>query len=362
MSGRRIGILLGRELRHGSRSFMVLFALLTPILLTVVINLVFGNLFSEQPRLGVVDEGNSMLPEIMAGETAFVSTGYATAAALEEAVAIGAEDFGLVLPAGFDDAVAHQEMTEITAFVWGESLARDRMILSVALANSVREVTGVEPPVEMVTTVLGDTELLPLSDRLLPLIILIAVFMGGMMAPATSLVEEKQKRTLTALTTTPATLGEVFVVKGFMGALMATIALLLSLAFNQAWGPNPVLLVFVLFLGGVFAAVFGLVMGMLTEDVTSLFAIIKGIGLLIYAPAFFYLFPQLPQWIARLFPTYYIMQPVMDITQQGAGFSDILPNLLILVALLLMMVGILAYLARRTRGTGRAPKPAPATS
>ena len=44
---------------------------------------------------------------------------------------------------------------------------------------------------------------------------------------------------------------------------------------------------------------------------------VKAVGLLLYAPIIDYLFPQRPQWISKIFPTYYIIQPVAEINQQG---------------------------------------------
>ncbi|MFC1923127.1 hypothetical protein ACFLY4_07545 [Chloroflexota bacterium] len=45
------------------------------------------------------------------------------------------------------------------------------------------------------------------------------------------------------------------------------------------------------------AAAFGVLMGALFNDINSLFAIIKAIGILLYDPAFIYIFPGIPTWI-----------------------------------------------------------------
>ena len=61
-----------------------------------------------------------------------------------------------------------------------------------------------------------------------------AIMIGGVMVPATSLAQERQDRTLTALTITPTTLGDVLTAKGILGVLVAatmavvTLELLLS--------------------------------------------------------------------------------------------------------------------------------------
>jgi len=85
------------------------------------------------------------------------------------------------------------------------------------LADAAHRVAGSNVPVEIVTVPLGEPGGLPWTERLLPLVVLMAVFFGGLMIPASSLINEKQKRTLEALNVTPATLGDVFAAKGVMG-------------------------------------------------------------------------------------------------------------------------------------------------
>jgi ABC-2 type transport system permease protein len=239
-------------------------------------------------------------------------------------------------------------MTELTAYIWGESLAKHRIVLSATIANMIRDVAGQEVPVEIVTTTLGDAESIPWDDRILPIIVLMAIIFGGIMVPATSLVDEKQKRTLTALAITPASLGEIFLSKGLVGVIISTFMGVLILVINRAFGTQPLLLVGMLALGAVMASTFGIMLGAFIKDITSLFAINKAIGILYYAPAFVYLFPGIPQWIGRIFPTYYIVQPVVEISQQGGTWSDVALEVFVLVGLILIMIGVVGILARRT--------------
>lgn len=349
MSIRRIAVLFRKEAKQGSRNFILIFAIVTPIVVTLVLSLVFGTLFSDAPTLGIYDEGNSHLVDLAAAQDAFVSSEYESAAALESAVERGTLDMGIILPAGFDEAVEADQTVALTAFVWGESLARNRTILGAALAGLVRELAGQEAPLEIVISAVGDLENIPWEDRLLPFIVLMAVVIGGTMVPATSLVDEKQKGTLTALTITPSTLEEVFLTKGLLGMLVSVFMGVLILILNQAFYAERLLLVLVLALGGLLAAAFGVLLGALTKDITTLFATIKGLGLLLYAPAIVYLFPTLPQWIGRIFPTYYIFGPVVEITQNGGSWSDVAVDILILIAMIILMLAGLLLITRRSR-------------
>ncbi|MCB8929150.1 MAG: ABC transporter permease [Ardenticatenaceae bacterium] len=351
MSAKRVGVLLSKEFRRGINNFIFIFALVVPIGFSLVLNLLFGSFFSGKPKLGVADLGNSDLVTQAQAVDSVIVTEYESDEALREAVQSGVVDLGLTLPANFDTAVQTGDSVEIEAYIWGESLMQDRAILGTSIAVWIRTIAGQEKPVEIVTTTLGDGAV-PWQERLLPFVVLITLMIGGIMVPATSLVEEKMKRTLTAVTTTPTSIGEVYLAKGLLGVIIGIVMGVVILAMNRAFGSQPLLLVGLLALGGVMASTFGILLGILLKDINSLFATIKGIGILLYAPAIVYLFPTLPEWVARIFPTYYIIGPIVDVTQQGATFGDVAPDLAILLAIILLLVGIVAFLSRRGRQGG----------
>jgi ABC-2 type transport system permease protein len=95
----------------------------------------------------------------------------------------------------------------------------------------------------------------------------------------------------------------------------------------------------------------GMIFGALVRDMNTLMTVIKSTGILLYAPAFVYMFPELPQWIGRLFPTYYIIEPVLEITQNNAGLADIALDLVILVGLIVVTLVVAAQLAARMQAT-----------
>lgn len=349
MSLRRIGVLLSKDLIKGPKDFIFIYALIGPVAISLVLTLVFGSLFASLPKLGIFDESVSRLPGQIAELDSLTTRAYDSAAALEAAVAGGKVDIGIILPTGFDGRVASGETVEIEAFVWGESLARKRAVLGAVVADETRRLAGREIPIEIVTTTLGDAEEIPWGDRLLPFVVIMAVIMGGTMVPATSLVDEKQKRTLRALAITPTTLWEIFVAKGLMGVALSVFAGVLILTINQAFDAQPLLLLGVLTLGSLLAAAFGVIFGAIVKDITTLMALMKGIGIVLYAPGFIYMFPQIPQWIGRIFPTYYILDPVVKISQRSAGWAEIAPNIYVLVGLIAVTTLVAFKLGGRMR-------------
>jgi len=349
MSVRRVAVLLRRELFQGPKSFIFLWSVVLPIVMSLVLSLVFGTLFSDKARVGIFDEDNSELVSLVQESQAITLKSYGSAGDLEQAVKTGAVDFGIVLPEDFDSLVAGGQHVEITAYVWGESLAKHRVVAQVTLLDLVRDLSDREAPVDITMNNLGDEASIPWSDRLLPLLVLMAVFVGGMFLPATSLVTEKQKRTLEALTVTPTTLREIFLAKGILGFVISLTMGLIILALNQAFGGQPGLLVLMLALGALMAAELGLILGSLVKDMSSLFAVWKSGGILLFGPAIIYLFPEIPQWIGQVFPTYYLVEPVVRISQQSGGWSDIAAHVFVLVGLDVVLVAIVALALRRMR-------------
>lgn len=349
MSLRRIGVLLRKELIWGPKNFLFILAFVVPVVLTLVIQLLVGSFFSGKPTLGVADEGQSGFVALVAEIDGLVLRQYESAAALQTAVRGGAVDMGLVLPVGFDAQIKGETAVPLTVYVYGESLLRDRAFLGVTLAQQFRELAGQESPVTIVSETVGDGASIPWEERLLPFLVLMTIMIGGVMVPATSLVEEKQKRTITAVTTAATTLEELFIAKGIVGFGLSLFMGAFILFLNRAFGAEPLLLVVLLALGALMAATFGVLLGAIVKDINTLFATIKGIGILLYAPAIVYLFPTIPQWIGRIFPTYYIIGPIVAVTQEGATWADIRLDVAILTLLNLALVAVVATVARRAR-------------
>jgi ABC-2 type transport system permease protein len=328
----------------------MIFAVLVPLILSLVFSLVFGSLFSQKPKLGIVDEGSSRLSSLAIELGSVAVKTYSSAAELKGAVEAGAVDMGVVLPQGFDDSVAQDQMPGMTAYIWGESLAKNRMILGATLAHLVVQLAGREPAIDVVATAVGEADDISWDERLLPMVVLLAVFFGGSLVPATSLVEEKQRRTLIALTVTPTKLEEVLLAKGVVGVAISLLMGVLILVLNGALGDQPQLLVLVLALGAIMATGFALLLGLLSQDITSLFATNKALGLLLYAPALIYLFPDVPSWIGKIFPTYYVVQPIVEISLHGGGGADVAFEIGVLLGLIGLLLGAVLVAARRLAG------------
>jgi len=336
MSINRVWSLVKNEVIHGPKDVVIVMSIVMPVLLALFFNLAFGNIFTDRPKVGVYDMDSSRLVSVLSSSQTYTLKIYGSEEELRTATSAGSVDMGFILPADFDASVSSGTV-KVTAYVWGESLAKNRTIISVALADAVRTLSNQPVPVDIRVSAVGDGPTLPWNDRLLPLTVLMAVFFGGMMIPASSLIHEKNRRTLEALNVTPTSIADIFLAKGVIGALLATFMGVLTLAISGGLNGSFPGIVLVLALGSVMAAEIGLVAGAYIRDMNTLFAYWKFGGLLLFGPAIVFMFPQIPKWIGYIFPTFYVVQPIVDLSVNGLALGDILPYFAALMALVLVI-------------------------
>jgi ABC-2 type transport system permease protein len=318
-----------------------------PLLITFLVSSVFGSLFDVSPRIGIVDLGESGVTSAALQLDGIEAIVLSDIAELHDQVERHNLDAGLVLPVDFDAAVAAGEHPDLEFYVSGESLASTRVILAVTAVDLVRDIAGSDPPVTVVITPVGDQDYAPISDRLLPTMVIYAVMIAAMFLPAASLIDEREKRTLDAVLVTPTRMSDVLIGKGAFATVLAVILGFVTLALNGALAGQPATMALVLAIGSVMLALMGLALGLWAKDITTMYTTIKGGGIFIFLPVFFVLFPGLPQWIPKLIPTYYFLQPIYDIAINGQSFVDVAPELLMAIGICVALVPMVAWVARR---------------
>lgn len=348
MSTSRILTILLREVRLSPRSPIVVFAVAIPLAMTFLISAVFGSLFESAPSLGIVDEGASALTGQALALEGIEVVLVDDAGELRALVEAHDLDAGIVLGSDFDAAVAAGESPDLTFLVSGESLAVNRVIVAVTTVDLVRDLGGQQPPVTVVVAPVGDEDYVPVGDRLIPTLVLYAVLIAALFVPAASLVDEREKRTIDAILVTPTKLEELLIGKAVFAVVLATLMGLVTLALNRAFGGQFWAMTAILAIGSVMMTLVGLILGLWAKDITTLYTAVKAGGFLVFVPAIFYLFPALPSWIPRLFPTYYFLQPVYDIAVLGSSARDVLPDLAVAAVICIALVPIVARVARRT--------------
>ena len=353
MDMQRIWILLGKEVRLGATNFMTIYVLVMPAIISLLIALVFGDLLAQTPRLGIFDAGgNERFIQSLIDHPSINTTVYGSDAALQADVARGAAEVGLSLPVGFSEALeSDSEAVYFNIYRWGEAGARSLLLLESTFARAFAEGSigrGLEElPVSVNVEQLGSANTATWSQRLLRLILIMAIVLGGLFIPASSLIEERQQRTLVALTTTPTSLLDVYLSKTLLGFLLSGIMSVLILLLNSAFAGQLGLLLMVIALGALMSSVVGIILGSMAKDMDTFMGIVKALGIVLYAPGILKIFPQVPEWIGRLFPTYYVMNPLLEVSQNGARFADIAVDLAVLAAIIAALLFILSRVIGR---------------
>ncbi len=349
--------ILWKDLWMGPRSGIFLWMLFLPLLITVLIQLVFGSLFEPKPRLAILDGGDSEIRAALLAMEGIETTLLTDRAELERGVEANDWDAGLVLAAGFDAALRAGSKPLLELFVGGESHASSRLVIAVTTIDLVRQVEGRAPPVEVAIERLGDGELLPLDVRLVPLVVIYALLAPGIFLTGLVIVEEKERGTLTALLVAPLDLRDVVLAKWILGTVLATVMALFILVLNGGFGGQASTVTISVVIGAVLCAEFGVVMGLIAADQTQLFAMLKGLGIFIIGPVVFYIFPEWPQWIAMLFPTYWVIDPIWSSAVLGNGLGEVWVDLLIALALGVAGIPVVLLLIKRQLARGAAGAP-----
>jgi ABC-2 type transport system permease protein len=343
MTLRRALFILRKDLRLGPRSPFFLFVFVWPVLLTMAIQLIFGDLFAGAPRLAVYDAGDSEVTRLLEQRDGIELTHAASEEELWRLVDDAAVDMGWHLPAGFDDQLRTGEHPLMDIRISGQSYASTRIMLQLAAVEAVRETTADMPSVEIDLITFGEAAHLSLVQRMIPLMVLLAMIIGGIFLPAFSLTDEKQKGGMTALLVSPATIGDVLFAKGILGFAIAILSGAVTLALNSAFPSNPWPILLVLVIAAIMTVELGLALGVMMRNVSQLYTVWKSTAWFLALPVIPFLWEGFPEWIAMLSPTYYFITPAWELTLGGGDLSDVAWMLAVAVAIIVALVPILRW-------------------
>ncbi len=346
MSIRRVLSILLKDFSVGPRKSFFIWALIMPFAMTFLFQFAFGSLFEPKPRLGVVDLGSSQLTVEAQELEGFDVEVLGGVDELLEKVEQNDLDAGMVLGDGFDEAVKTGGKPLLPFYISGESLASNRIIIAVTAIEMIRGLEGSETPVEVETIYFGEPGL-PVSVRLIPLLVFYALVMAGMWVPSASLVEEKERGTLTAILVTAARLNDVLFAKWLLGFFFAIFLAIVTLLLNSAFGQHPLEVVAVIIVASALTSMIGLLIGVYSKNATMLFTLIKSLGFFLFIPVIFYIFPEWPQWIAKIFPLYWIISPIWEVSVMGESISTVWFEITIALAITLVLLFLLVPLKRR---------------
>ena len=164
MSLKRIWSILRKDLKLGPRHPFFLLAVIMPVVLTFIFQVAFGSLFEPRPRLGIVDQAQSEITSSVRQMEGIELTLLDDVETLKKQVEENDLDAGVVLPAGFDEAVRAGKKAE-AGVLHRRRAASNRIIHSNRHRPAARHRGGA--PVEVKTVQNGEGGL-PVAVRLVP--------------------------------------------------------------------------------------------------------------------------------------------------------------------------------------------------
>jgi ABC-2 type transport system permease protein len=343
--------IIKKEVQGGIKDPLFLTVFIVPLLFTLIFQLVFGRLWVQKTVIAIFQEGGgSRIVQEFEQNDAIRIIELLSIDAVYTEVKDKKVDVGVIFPENLEDKLKNAEKVILKVYINGESLAKNRTIAGTAIASALRNLSPNSPSVNFEEIQIGEEKSLNLIQQALPIIVLVAILFGTFMLSSTFLVKEKEKRTLSALLVTPLSISELLFAYGLLSVtlslFMALVILFLNVGFNL-----PIIILIPLILGSIFGVELGLMLGIFAKDMATIFAAIKSLGIFLYAPAIVLIFPNWPQWIAKIFPTYYIIYPVFRISIFRDSFSKVSLDLAILSGLVVLFYILLLQAINRLKNS-----------
>jgi len=252
--------------------------------------------------------------------------------ALEAAVNEGEYDAGIALPADIMEKFSQGLKPVITLYFPATAPEELRDAVTVAIKELAFLQTGQPLAIDISMEILGPDllgEQIPLRDRMRPLLA-VMIIMFETLGLANLISDEVEQGTAGALLVTPMKVTEFFTAKAIVGIGLAFAQAIVFMAVVGGFTSQPLLMLTTLFLGGVLVTGTGFLVASVSKDMMSVMAWGFVVVLVFAIPGFNSLFPGSGSEWARIIPSYYLTDTVTQVSNYGAGWSEVGGNLLIL--------------------------------
>ena len=349
-----IAAITRKDVVDAIRNRYLLTALLTPLFVALLFRVLLPGVNNNSILSIVVhDSGKSAMtaelrkiPQISVVDA---GSAEATESEVKKRKAIG----GLVVPANFDSDVTTGKQPELTIYVNNKKSVFEQHALRRLLDQHVRALVKQPDPARLVWIDV-DKETseqsrggVTLDQMLLPLLLILTLGMIGAMVVPLLLVEEKEKRTLDFLLSSPASLKEIVAGKALTGVAYTVLIAGLLLVLNRQLVGNWLLMALTIVLGLLFVVAVGLLMGSLLNNTMQVNTWAGTILSLLMAPSFPSLgYPAVLETAMRFVPTYYLTE-ALKLSMQGNTTPRIWVHLAVILVSTAIAFSAAAWALRR---------------
>lgn len=337
MSWRVIAAIAQKDLIDAIRNRYLLVALLTPLSIALIMRLMLPGIDGVSNLTIVVHDPSvsTLVSKLRAVPQVKVVDAQSAATARDEAEKIKAAG-ALVVPANFDADVAGGKQPKLIVYVNNKKNIIEQANFKSLVKQQVEALVQRPPPVELSwINIQEETDSergFSLNQILLPLLLLLTFGMTGAFVVPLLLVEEKEKRTMDFLLTSPAKLTEVIAGKALTGIVYSALIAAVLLALNRQMVGNWPLTTLSILLGLLLVVAIGLLMGSLFQTTMQVNTWASLVLLVLMAPSFS--FPGSPlglQSVMRFIPTYYFVES-LKLSLAGTGSLRMWGHLAVVLA------------------------------
>jgi ABC-2 type transport system permease protein len=338
--------------------------LIYPIIMSLLFFLISHLIGGTQNNVLVYNPGNSGLVQVL--EKAFPNTQVTQAGSAAEVEAAFGPDgarkksayaVGLALPANFDRDLKAGARPSLFLFLNGDTVnPQTEALLETAIVNYTRAVAIPQPPVTITAAMINPPTATNsgaiLGQVYTPLVLLLSLTVGTSFIPLL-LLEEKEKKTLRMLLVTPASFRDILIAKLLVVLFFQLIISCVALAIQGGFsGAVPLVLLYVLF-AACFSLSLGLMFGSLFSTATAagavagMVSIVYIIGGIFVGPLGQMLGNSPVLQLAKILPTYYLAEGVLNATQNLGSWSSNLLDIGVLLVSTVVLLAISTWALRR---------------
>jgi ABC-2 type transport system permease protein len=274
------------------------------------------------------------------------------------------EDFGVVVPANAiaDAKAGKQPQVElyINAAKQKDEIGRQRT--SIYFTSFFTAQANQQPPIKLVSETVNkpkEADTSPLNKffsnpnalasfyggftlGLTPIII-------GMLVLPVLLVEEKEKKTLRFMLTTPARTSEIVIAKAAIGFIYSLILAALVLLINSGSVEDVGIVALFVIIGSLFGVTMGILIGSFFNNVQAVNTWAGMLMTLMMLPGIFVLFgvSGIFAVVLRFIPSYWLMDGTVNAAMGNLGFNAAVLDLSLSIAVVIVLLAISMWLLRR---------------
>jgi ABC-2 type transport system permease protein len=338
MNARVVAAIAQKDIVDAVRNRYLLIALLTPLLVAILFRVLMPGAGGNRLTIVVHDPANSrLISELRTSQQIKVvdaSSPEQVPNELEKVKAVG----GLAVPTNFDIDVTAGKQPQLVIYINNKKNAIEQARFKQLFERRVASLVNHPPPAHLTWINVPTEESaqaesgLSLNQMLMPLLLLMTFGMSGALVVPLLLVEEKEKRTLDFLLTSPASLNEIIAAKALTGVVYSVLIAGVLLAINRSLVGNWPLTILTVLLGMFLVVAIGLFMGSLLQNTMQVNTWATLVLFAILTPGFPSLsLPSTFETALRLIPTYHFVE-ALKMSLSGTASARIWLYLSVIVA------------------------------